>query len=148
MPTERELPHGGPVKALEYAAILQFYAEQMHYLDALDIDAYAATFTRAGTIEHRDAGHEQSGREQIVAHANAVLETYKVSGPRHWNGGYFVQRTSTPGAEARYEVRYASLVTYRRQEAPVAFKEPFEVVDTLALEDGALRVQRRVIEQP
>lgn len=149
MPTEQDLSVGSAIPALEYAAILQFYAEQMHHLDGLDIDAYARTFTREGTIEHRHSGQEQSGRTQIVEHANAVLDTYRSSGARHWNGGYFVRRASTPSTPPRYEVRYASLVTHRGDGGDgVALKEPFVVTDILTVETNALRVEQRVIDQP
>lgn len=149
MHTEHNLPGSSRVPAVDYAEILQFYAEQMHHLDSLNIDAYASTFTRMGTIEHRHAGQKQAGRAQIIEHAYAVLDSYRASGARHWNGGYFAQLTSAPSTSPTYEVRYASLVTHKGDDATtVALKEPFVVTDILKVEEDVLRVELRVIDQP
>lgn len=150
MPTETAAPHTHPkVSPLEYAEILQFYAEQMHHLDTLDIEAYAATFTALGVIAHRHADQVQRGRQEIIDHATSVLPTYRQTGARHWNGDYLVRRAGD-AKHSYYDVQYASLVTHRASEGSggVAFKEPFVVTDTLVREGDTLRIDRRVIEQP
>ncbi|GGJ96442.1 hypothetical protein GCM10010123_28010 [Pilimelia anulata] len=131
------------VDAALHSEVLQFYAHQMRLLDALDLPAYAATFTADGVTRHVHRGQELRGREALLAHARQALPRYATVAVRHWNDHYAIAAR----ADGVLDVRYCSLVTLTDAEGRVRIESTFTVVDELVRVGGRLHTRSRTIDR-
>lgn len=123
--------------------VLTFYARQMRLLDALDIDAYVATFTEDGVTDHAHRGERVEGRAAMLATSRAALPRYAHAAVRHWNDHYLVE----PLGPDRYAVSYCSLVSRTARDGAVTFEPTFFIEDVLVRVDGELRTASRTIHR-
>lgn len=126
--------------------VINFYARQMRVLDALDIDAYVATFTEDGVVDHAHRGERIQGRPLMAAAAKSALPRYRDAVVRHWNDHYLVEPLDCD----RIAVSYCSLVSRTNGAGSVSFEPTFFVEDVLRRVDGELLTESRTIfrDQP
>jgi actinorhodin biosynthesis protein ActVIA len=124
-----------------YVQVLRFYAGQMALLDALDLDAYADTFTEDGVTHHVHRGQKLEGRAALLEHARAALPRYREVVVRHWNDNYRMDLAE----DGSVTVAYGSLVTLTDGEGQVRFESTYAVTDVLVRVDGRLRARSRTI---
>ncbi|MCU1470888.1 MAG: hypothetical protein JWQ39_2037 [Glaciihabitans sp.] len=136
----RESQH---VSADDYVAILSFYARQMHLLDDLELEAYAATFTEDGVVDHAHRGQRVAGRAAMLAYMHAALPAYKRVVVRHWFDHLLIEPTADG-----WQVSYYSLVTRTDADGAVTFEPTFSVRDNLVrLDSGEIYTSLRVLHQ-
>ncbi|MFC8873105.1 nuclear transport factor 2 family protein [Streptomyces sp. NPDC057148] len=124
-----------------YVTVLRFYADQMAFLDALDLDAYAGTFTEDGVTHHVHRDHKLEGRAALLAHAREALPRYREVSVRHWNDNYRMDLAD----DGSLTVTYGSLVTLTDKEGQVRIESTYAVTDLLVRVEGRLRVRSRTI---
>ncbi|WP_106396541.1 nuclear transport factor 2 family protein [Actinocorallia populi] len=131
------------VSADDYVDILDFYARQMHVLDALNLEAYADTFTEDGAVDHAHRGERVEGRAAMMRSMEAALPRYRDVAVRHWFDHLLIEP-----AENGWHVVYYSLVTRTDAEGKVDFEPTFTVEDDLVrLGNGEIRTRLRVVHR-
>jgi actinorhodin biosynthesis protein ActVIA len=131
------------VSAEDYVSIRDFYARQMHLIDAFKLEDYAATFTADGGVDHAHRGLRVMGREAQLAFMRAALPRYKGVVVRHWFDHLLIEPTADG-----WRVSYYSLVTRTDDTGHVSFEPTFTVEDDLVRgEDGGILTRLRVIHQ-
>lgn len=129
-----------------YVEVQQFYANQVHLLDALRAEEFAATFTEDGVFDHSPGSPPASGREGISAAIRAHQERRYGNDPtqrRHW----FNMLRVLPQDDGSIRTDYYAMVLATRPEQPVVVPaSACSVQDLLVREEGALRNRsRRVV---
>lgn len=131
------------ITADERAAILDFYARQMHLLDSLHVEQYAATFTEDGIIDHAHRAERVQGRREMLDGIRAALPRYQGVVVRHWFDHLLIDATVEG-----WRVTYYSMVTRTDSAGTVAFEPTFVVTDHLVrTAEGGILTRSRVIHQ-
>ncbi|MFJ8535816.1 nuclear transport factor 2 family protein [Streptomyces sp. NPDC093591] len=129
-----------------YVEIQQFYAHQVHHLDALHAEEFAATFAEDGVFHHSVGAPPAKGRGEIVAAIRAHQERKYGTDPaqrRHW----FNMLQVMPQDDGSIVTEYYALVLVTRPGEPVAVTAPSCFVrDVLVRESGQLlNLERTVV---
>lgn len=92
-----------------YSSVQQFYAEQMHLLDAGATTEWAATFTEDGVFAADGHPRPAVGRADIAAAAQSTVDKLAAAGRRHrhWLGMLTVRPT---GADSVHATCYALVI--------------------------------------
>ncbi|ABD13452.1 hypothetical protein ThrDRAFT_03828 [Frankia casuarinae] len=129
-----------------YTQVQQFYARQMHALDACRFDEYAATFTEDGEFSHtpgRPAAHTRDG---IARELRAFHEERFATEPvqrRHWFN--MIHLIEAPDGSLR-STFYVLVVTSRPGERQPEIAPSCVVHDVLIRADGGLLNRSRRVE--
>lgn len=131
------------VSAEDYVRVRDFYARQMHLIDAFKLEEYADTFTADGGVDHAHRGQRIIGREAQLAYMRAALPRYQGRVVRHWFDHLIIEPT-----DDGWKVSYYSLVTHTDAAGHVSFEPTFTIEDDLVRgDDGVIRTRLRVIHQ-
>lgn len=127
-----------------YTEVQQFYAHQMHLLDANRLEEFAATFTSDGSHQPSPNKPPAYGRDHIVAAIQEFDERYR-DDPivrRHWLNMLTVEQDSSGSVRADF---YALVVATRPGVPPIIPTSCF-VHDELHYEGDKLYVRSRRID--
>jgi len=130
-----------------YAEVQQFYARQVHLLDAVRAEEFAATFAADGVFQHSPDSPPATGREGIAAEVRGFNERRFATDPvqrRHWFNMLDVQPQSDGTLLTEF---YALVVITRPGQAQPVIAPSCTVRDLLVREDGELRTLRRQVSQ-
>jgi actinorhodin biosynthesis protein ActVIA len=128
-----------------YAEVQQFYARQVHLLDALRAEEFAATFAVDGVFQFSPDAPAITGRTAIAAAMRGAAERRAAAAPvrqRHWFSMLDTRQQSD--GTVRTDL-YGLIVTSRPGEMVPVIAPSFMVRDTLIREDGELRTLEREV---
>ncbi|MEU1404364.1 nuclear transport factor 2 family protein [Streptomyces sp. NPDC005728] len=130
-----------------YAEVQLFYARQVHHLDAVRAEEFAATFAEEAVFAHSPDAPAVSGRVNIAREVRDYNERRFATDPvqrRHW----FTMLDVREQADGSVHTEYYALVGTTRPGEPRPVIAPSCIVrDVLVREDGELRTLRRKVTQ-
>jgi actinorhodin biosynthesis protein ActVIA len=116
-----------------------FYARQVRFLDSLDVEGFASTFTDDGVLVH-ESGAALSGREEMLADMRSKLPNYSDVETKHWFSQFLYEQL-----EDSVSADYYAALTITDRAGKVTLKGDFAVTDHLVSVDGAFKIRRRQI---
>lgn len=139
---------GAPAVGAElYAEVQQFYARQVHLLDAVRAEEFAATFAVDGVFEHSPDSPAARGREGIAAEVRQFNESRFAHDPvqrRHW---FSMLRVEEQPDGSLHNSFYALVVITRPGQLEPVIAPSCVVRDVLVRENGELRTLSRKVSQ-
>lgn len=130
-----------------YAEVQQFYARQVHRLDAVRAEEFAATFAVDGVFEHSPGSPPATGRAAIAEEVRSFNEARFADDPvqrRHWFSMLDVRPQDDGSVHTEF---YALVVISRPGQAQPVIAPSCVVRDVLVRESGELRTLRRKVTQ-
>ncbi|MFF9486128.1 nuclear transport factor 2 family protein [Streptomyces sp. NPDC014676] len=130
-----------------YAEVQLFYARQVHHLDAVRAEEFAATFAEDALFAHSPDEPPVRGRANIAREVRAYNERRFRTDPvqrRHWFTMLDVQEQDDGSVHTEY---YALIGTTRPGEPRPVIAPSCLVRDVLVREDGELRTSKRQVTQ-
>jgi actinorhodin biosynthesis protein ActVIA len=130
-----------------YAEVQQFYARQVHRLDAVRAEEFAATFAVDGEFEHSPDSPPARGRAAIAQEVRGFNERRFADDPvqrRHWFSMLDVRPQDDGSVQTEF---YALVVITRPGQAQPVIAPSCVVRDVLVREEGELRTLRRKVTQ-
>ncbi|WDZ83571.1 nuclear transport factor 2 family protein [Micromonospora cathayae] len=133
-----------PAPAELYVEVQQFYARQMHLLDAGRLDEFAGTFTPDGSHQPSPDKPPAYGRADIVAAIRQFDERYRDDPVvrRHW----FNMLCVAPDDDGSIRADYYALVVATRPGVQPIIPTSCLVHDVLHRVEGRLYVRSRRID--
>jgi actinorhodin biosynthesis protein ActVIA len=125
-----------------YVRVQQFYAKQMHLLDANAAEAFAATFVEDGEILHGPGLPPTSGRAALAEAVRAVEKLLDGAVRRHVFSMYDVEQLADGDIRTTY---YATIIDTKAGEQPVVSASCL-TKDVLVDRDGTLLNRSRQVE--
>jgi len=128
-----------------YVEAQQFYARQVHLLDTLQAEPFAATFTEDAVFDHSPTAPPLHGRSAIAREVGEFQQRQLGQEPvqrRHWFNMMQVFEHPDGTLHAHY---YALIVVTRRGQAVPVVAPSCAVHDILVREDGELRTRSRKV---
>ncbi|MEV7194334.1 nuclear transport factor 2 family protein [Streptomyces sp. NPDC093510] len=130
-----------------YAEVQLFYARQVHHLDAVRAQEFAATFAEDALFAHSPDAPAVRGRANIAAEVSAYNKRRFQADPvqrRHW----FTMLDVRQQADGSVHTEFYALVGTTRPGEPRPVIAPSCIVrDVLVREDGELRTLSRKVTQ-
>lgn len=125
-----------------YVRVQQFYAKQMHLLDANSAEGFAATFTEDGEISHGTGLPATRGRAALADAVRAVEKTLDGAIRRHVFSTFDVEPRPDGDLGVRY---YATIIDTVEGKSPVVSASCL-TSDVLVDRDGVLLNRSRHID--
>jgi len=130
-----------------YAEVQLFYARQVHLLDTVQAEPFAATFAIDGVFEHSPDSPPARGREGIAEEVRGYNERRFAHDPvrrRHWFNMLDVREQPDGSVHTEF---YALVATTRPGQPVPVIAPSCTVRDVLVREGGELRTLRRKVTQ-
>lgn len=128
-----------------YTEIQQFYARQVHLLDDVQSEEFAATFTPDGIFRHRPDAGESRGRDAIAGTVSSFNERFAddPTQRRHW----FNMLAVDPRDDGSISTTFYALVVSTKPGGQPVIAPSCVAHDVLVRdEDGELRTQSRIVD--
>lgn len=128
-----------------YIEVQHFYARQVHLLDTVQAEPFAATFTEDAVFDHSPDSPPIHGRAAIAAELAAFNQRRFGRAPvqrRHWFNMLEVYEHPDGTVHTHY---YALIVVTRQGQATPVIAPSCAVHDVLVREDGRLRTRNRKV---
>ena len=128
-----------PVASADRLELQDFYARQVRFLDALDVEGFASTFTEEGTLVH-ESGAILAGREAMLADMRRKLPAYSNVQTKHWFSQFLYEQH-----DGYISADYYAALTITDETGRVTLKGDFTVVDRLVVADRTFEIVHRQI---
>ncbi|GAA0707222.1 nuclear transport factor 2 family protein [Dactylosporangium roseum] len=128
-----------------YVEVQQFYAGQVHLLDTVQAEPFAATFTEDAVFDHSPTAPPIHGRAAIAREV-AAFHQRQLDGERVQRRHWFNMMTVFEHPDGTLRTHYYALIVVTRKGLAVPVIAPSCTVDdVLVREDGRLRTRTRKV---